>query len=165
MTTKMQKLKPAVRLQILALGAVVLCCLASVANPENLRLAVISNMDDQTLDAFYNRIAAENSVVDPFARPIGIDDTDILVILLDNWADVEILPNGGPLDPLFANLGKNRPDTVRIETSAKRSSGTEFRIIAYALASTNYKSLACYAEDIAEVLRNNFDVLNSDYCQ
>ena len=161
----MQKLKPAVRSQILALGAVVFCCLASAASSEHLRLAVISNMDDQTLDAFYNRIAAENPVVDPFARPSGIDDTDILVILLENWADVEILPNGGPLDPLFANIGKNRPDTVRFEASAKRSSGTELRIVAYALASTNYKSLACYAEDIAAVLRKNFDVLNSDDCQ
>lgn len=132
---------------------------------DNLRLAVISNMNDRTLDAFYHRIASENPIIDPSARPSGIDDTDILVILLDTWADIDLLPQNVPISLLFKRMEDNRSDTIRSYTVATKSSGAELQVIVYALKSTGYKSLACYAKDIAAVLRGKFDVLNSKDCQ
>lgn len=149
-----------------------LFALLSVAAPQDVaaqgkkvRLIIVSAMEPELLDAFYDEVSKHNSWIDAHERPQTERQADAIVYFLNTWSDAKDAPGLADSAQLLAEIDALAPETFRHEITLTFDDGKSLPLVFYALEPSGYQPLTCYAQDIAVVMKNGETVLDGSCAQ
>ncbi|MEO1109696.1 MAG: hypothetical protein AAFX90_17425 [Pseudomonadota bacterium] len=118
------------------------------ANPK-IVVAVISNLSDDSLDAFYDRLEYWNHNIEGTRRPQNLIDADVIAYLPDLSSNLEQEPDQQYLsfnnDNVEITAASARADAILVETE----SGKLMNYIYYLPGEQMHAPLECFARHLA----------------
>ena len=117
--------------------------------PDRKRLLLVSSLSEAQLSAFYLRVEELNPNVDGSFRPNALNESDVVVYLLDSWSSAANAPGFQDLAPVFERVAKVTSPAVSHSMFVKMADGRDIQFIFYSTSDTGYAPLKCFAADIA----------------
>lgn len=122
------------------------------------RILIISLMNDVEVEAFYSLLEQKNPDIDGSFRPTSLDESDVVVYLLDSWEVAHNVPGARELPSVFEGVYEVKSPTLRHNVFATSGDGRNLQFIFYSLNDNGYAPIKCFALDIAvEVKREMGD--------
>ena len=134
------------------------------AQGKKVRLGIVSAMDPELQDAFYDEVAKYNGWVDSEARPASDKEADAMVYFLNTWADAPGAAGVAENEALLSELTALPADKARHEITITFEDGRKLPLIFYALEASGFQALTCYAQDVARVLDDGSTALTEGNC-
>jgi hypothetical protein len=146
-------------------AAILALALPATAQDKPLKVGIISAMDDDLLNAFYDEIAKYNDKVLADARPADQNDADAMVFFLNSWADAKGAPGVADSAEMLKELTSLTNETPRHEITITYTSGKVQPLIFYSVEAVGDIPLTCYAQDIARVLKGGATAMQDSVCE
>ncbi len=123
--------------------------LALDANLTKKRVLIISLMNDVEVDAFYTLLEQTNPNIDGSSRPTSLDESDVVVYLLDSWDVAQNVPGARELPIVFESVYKVKSPILRHNVFGTTADGRILHFVFYSLFDNGYPPIKCFALDIA----------------
>jgi len=123
--------------------------IAEEAGWEKKRILIISRMTDHQIDAFYSLLAKENPAIDGSYRPTDLDETNVVIYLLNSWEELSNAPGAKQLHEVFAVVDQVKSPAVSHWFYANYDDGSRIQFFFYSAVDADYPALRCYALNAA----------------
>lgn len=117
--------------------------------PDKKRLLIVSSLSEAQSSAFYLRVEELNPNVNGSFRPDSLNESDVVVYLLDSWSSAANAPGFQDLAQVFERVAKVASPAVSHGLFVRMADGRDIQFIFYSTSDTGYAPLKCFAADIA----------------
>lgn len=143
---------------------------ADEAESNGLRISILSAMNREQTDSFYNLLNVPDIEVRTHFRPKTLFETDVVVYFVTSWEAVLNLPGADFFPKGFSEVSKASSEVYRqiLDLKVKDNETSnifKLKILFYSTSSLKINDINCYADDILSFLRKKeFSILESNYC-